>query len=92
MGAVHYNYVGGTIGGPIKKNKLFFFADYLRSEDHEAISNTETIPSTLSRTGNLSEALAGSNPALVYDPAHRQYRDRRRKNAFHRQHHSHDRA
>ncbi len=69
VGAAHYNYVGGTIGGPIKKNKLFFFADYLRSEDHEAISTTETIPSTLSRTGNLSEALAGANPALVYDPA-----------------------
>ncbi len=68
VGAVHYNYFGGTIGGPIKKNKLFFFADYLRSEDHEAIATTETIPSPLARTGNLSEALAGSNPALVYDP------------------------
>ena len=69
VGAVHYNYYGGTIGGPIKKNKLFFFADFLRTSDHEAISTTETIPSALSRTGNLSEALNGSNPALVYDPA-----------------------
>ena len=31
VGAVHYNYFGGTIGGPIKKNKLFFFADFLRT-------------------------------------------------------------
>ncbi|HEX3744205.1 MAG TPA: carboxypeptidase-like regulatory domain-containing protein [Bryobacteraceae bacterium] len=69
VAAVHYNYVGGTIGGPIKKNKLFFFGDFLRTMDHEANANTETIPSPLSRTGNLSEALAGSNPALVYDPA-----------------------
>ncbi|HTX34289.1 MAG TPA: carboxypeptidase regulatory-like domain-containing protein [Bryobacteraceae bacterium] len=69
VAAVHYNYFGGTIGGPIKKNKLFFFADYLRTEDHEANANTETIPSPLSRTGNLSEALGGSSPALVYDPA-----------------------
>ena len=68
VGAVHYNYFGGTIGGPIKKNKLFFFADFLRSTDHEAISTTETIPSSLSRTGNLSEALAGSSPAFVYNP------------------------
>ncbi|HUB79407.1 MAG TPA: carboxypeptidase regulatory-like domain-containing protein [Bryobacteraceae bacterium] len=68
VAAVHYNYVGGTIGGPIKKNKLFFFADYLRTMDHEANANTETIPSPLSRTGNLSEALAGSSPAPVYDP------------------------
>jgi hypothetical protein len=68
VAAVHYNYFGGTIGGPIKKSKLFFFADFLRTTDHEANANTETIPSPLSRTGNLSEALAGSSPALVYDP------------------------
>ncbi|MGP8246758.1 MAG: TonB-dependent receptor [Bryobacteraceae bacterium] len=69
VAAVHYNYFGGTIGGPIKKNKLFFFADFLRTTDHEATANTETIPSALSHTGNLSEALGGSSPALVYDPA-----------------------
>ena len=69
VAAVHYNYFGGTIGGPIKKNKLFFFADFLRTTDHEANANTEVIPSPLSRTGNLSEALAGSSPAQVYDPA-----------------------
>lgn len=69
VAAVHYNYFGGTIGGPIKKNKLFFFADFLRTTDHEANANTETIPSALSKTGNLSEALGGSSPALVYDPA-----------------------
>jgi hypothetical protein len=68
VAAVHYNYFGGTIGGPIKKNKLFFFADFLRTSDHEANTNTETIPSQLSRTGNLSEALGGSSPAFVYDP------------------------
>jgi hypothetical protein len=68
VSAVHYNYYGGTIGGPIKKNKLFFFSDFLRTSDHEAVSVTETIPSALSRTGNLSEALGGSSPALVYDP------------------------
>jgi hypothetical protein len=68
VAAIHYNYFGGTIGGPIKKNKLFFFADFLRTTDHEANANTETIPSPLSRTGNLSEALAGANPAPVYDP------------------------
>ena len=68
VAAIHYNYFGGTIGGPIRKNKLFFFADFLRTTDHEANANTETIPSPLSRTGNLSEALAGTSPAPVYDP------------------------
>jgi hypothetical protein len=63
VGHMAYNYYGGTIGGPIKKNKLFFFADFLRTTDHEANSNLVTIPSALSRTGNLSE-----NPDKVYDP------------------------
>jgi hypothetical protein len=63
VGAVHYNYFGGTIGGPIKKNKLFFFSDYLLAIDHEANTNLVTVPSMLSRTGNLSE-----NAAQVYDP------------------------
>ncbi|HYW48483.1 MAG TPA: TonB-dependent receptor [Bryobacteraceae bacterium] len=64
VGHVAYNYFGGNIGGPIKKNKLFFFSDYLRIEDHEANTNLVTVPSALSRTGNLSES-----PTIVYDPA-----------------------
>ena len=44
VGALHYNYFGGNIGGPIKKNKLFFFADFLRVSDHEANTNLLTIP------------------------------------------------
>jgi hypothetical protein len=44
VGHLAYNYVGGNIGGPIKKNKLFFFGDYLRVMDHEANTNLLTIP------------------------------------------------
>ena len=35
LGHLSYNYFGGSIGGPIRKNKLFFFGDYLRTTDHE---------------------------------------------------------
>jgi hypothetical protein len=64
VGHQAYNYFGATIGGPVRKNKLFFFGDYLRTTDHEAATQLVTLPSALSRTGNLSE---GSTK--VYDPA-----------------------
>jgi hypothetical protein len=37
----------GTIGGPVIKNKLFFFADYQATRQKSGISNQETIPTAL---------------------------------------------
>ncbi|MBS1857751.1 MAG: TonB-dependent receptor [Acidobacteria bacterium] len=64
VGHLAYNYFGGNIGGPIRKNKMFFFGDFLRTTDHEANTNLGTIPPSSWRTGNLSSA-----PTTVYDPA-----------------------
>jgi hypothetical protein len=38
---------GGTIGGPIIKNKLFFFGDYQATRQKNGISNQESIPTAL---------------------------------------------
>ncbi len=59
-----YNYFGGTIGGPIKKNKTFFFGDYLRVTDHRGQTDRLTIPSTAFRAGDFS-----SMTTLIYDPS-----------------------
>jgi hypothetical protein len=59
-----YNQFGGTMGGRIVRDKLFFFADYQGSRDHLGTANRMTIPSLGFRTGNLA---AGNT--IVYDPA-----------------------
>jgi len=64
VGHQAYNYYGGNIGGAIKKNKLFFFGDYLRISDHQANTNLVSIPQMDLRTGNLSRS---TTP--IYDPA-----------------------
>jgi len=46
LGHLAYNYFGGSLGGPILKDKLFLFGDYLRTTDKEVISNSfTTVPS-----------------------------------------------
>ncbi len=63
VGAIRYNYFGGNVGGPILKDKLFYFGDFLRVEDHEAQSNTVTIPTAAQISGDLS-----GSPNPIYNP------------------------
>ncbi|MBV8437479.1 MAG: TonB-dependent receptor [Silvibacterium sp.] len=75
VGHLAYNYFGGGLGGPIIKDKLFFYGDYFRSPDHEANSNILTIPSpqwyTPDAAGNidLSGPLQANGKGQIYDPA-----------------------
>ena len=68
VGHLAYNYFGGNVGGPIKKNKIFFFGDILRVTDHEANTNLGTIPPGTWRTGDLSRRCRPSG----LRPRHRQ--------------------
>jgi Carboxypeptidase regulatory-like domain/TonB dependent receptor len=53
---LRWNEFGGTFGGPIKKNKLFFFVDYQGSRfDTPATPGTINTFSNQERTGNLSD-------------------------------------
>jgi len=45
---------GGTIGGPIIKNKTFFFFDYLGQRNHLPFPAASTVPTAGSRNGNFT--------------------------------------
>jgi len=59
---------GGTIGGPILHNKLFFFGDYLGSRYHVGGIGTASVMTEAMRGGDFSVLLAQSNPIQLYDP------------------------
>jgi hypothetical protein len=51
----HWNDFGGTVGGPIVKDKLFFFFDYEGSREITPTSKIAAVPTLLERQGNLGE-------------------------------------
>jgi hypothetical protein len=63
-----YNEFGGAIGGPILKNKLFFFFDIDRITRRNATSGSATIPTSQLIGGNFTGYLAGGIQAQIYDP------------------------
>jgi len=64
----HQNQFGGTMGGPIRKDKVFFFGDYQGTRTTEGIdSGLIAVPSLTDRTGNLADQ-AGSLTGTVSGP------------------------
>jgi hypothetical protein len=58
---------GFTIGGPIRKNRTFFFFDFEKVRSNSAFSNLATVPTAAERKGDFSE-LATPGIPYIYDP------------------------
>ncbi len=57
------NQFGANLGGPIKKNKLFFFGNWEVTDKRANVSALQTVATDPLRTGNF----AGTG-AIIYDP------------------------
>lgn len=66
---VRNNVWGGTIGNPIKKNKVFSYFSYEQWRSTQPASSTATLPTDAERTGNFSGARTPSGALrMIYDP------------------------
>jgi hypothetical protein len=52
---LNQNQYGGSIGGPVAKNKTFFFADYEGFSTKQGVTTVVTVPTAKMRTGDFSE-------------------------------------
>lgn len=62
------NQFGGVIGGPLRQDRTFFFADYQGQRQTIGRTVISTVPTALQRQGIFTESIGGRVP-VIYDPA-----------------------
>ena len=65
---VKRNQFGGSIGGPIKKDKVFYFADAQLLRQRFGSSALTSVPTAAARTGDFSGYLRAGGENQIYDP------------------------
>jgi len=63
------NQFGASVGGPILKNRLFYFGSYQGTRFRTANNGQiASVPNAEERTGNFSDLLGGPNPIQLVNP------------------------
>jgi hypothetical protein len=66
---LRWNMFGGTLGGPVLKNKLFFFVDYQGQRfDHPPAGNRISVFTPAEQGGDFSALLNQATPVQLYNP------------------------
>jgi hypothetical protein len=66
---LRYNVFGGTIGGPIVRNKTFFFFSYEGTRQKTGSTTTLTVPTVSQRGGDFSQTYDSTGKLIpIYDP------------------------
>ncbi|MSV30554.1 MAG: TonB-dependent receptor, partial [Bryobacterales bacterium] len=66
----HFNLFGAAIGGPVIKNRTFFFGEYQgHRQDTAGAGSVATLPTAAQRSGDFSRTLNSTGqPVVLYDP------------------------
>jgi hypothetical protein len=64
-----WNQFGGTTGGPIAKNRTFFFGNYEGFRQRRESTNLTTVPTAAMMRGDFSRRVDGTPAPPIYDPA-----------------------
>ena len=67
-GKYNQNEFGGSLGGPVMKNRTFFFGDFQVNKIRQGLTILSTVPTVLQRQGIFTESFPGAAAATVYDP------------------------
>ena len=59
---------GGTVGGPIKRNTLFYFGSWEGNYERNSRFDTYTVPTARMRNGDFSEVLSIAPTFRLFDP------------------------
>ncbi len=63
------NTYGFSLGGPIKRDRTFFFTGFQGNNIDEGLTTLLTVPTALMHQGNFTESFPGAAAPIIYDPA-----------------------
>lgn len=66
---LRWNIFGFAVGGPIKRNKTFYFVSTEWQKQHVGITRLLNLPTALQRSGDFSQTLTAADALVrIYDP------------------------